>query len=263
MKDNGESGQHGREGGTAPAEFLSEFRLALSFLTILPVIDERPSSDEAVAASFAWFPLIGFAIGASLCAEDTLLAFLFGQTLRSVLIILSLTVLTGAVHLDGLADMADAFGAGRNRDRALEIMRDSRVGTFGAAAIFFDLALKVLALATIAGTHRRIALLIAIGFSRWAMTAVAKSLDYLRSDGAGSALLKSQSRWGTPSDWIYGFGGLFLGIYLGVLREVLITIVIVIAAAWFYRRWLGGLTGDLIGACGEIVEIAILIAMAR
>ena len=115
------------------------------------MIDQRPASDETVAASFAWFPIVGFLIGVALVGEDWLLAHFFAQVIRSVLIVISLTVVTGAVHLDGLADTADALGAGRDRERALDILRDSRVGTFGASAIFFDLTLKILALSTLAG----------------------------------------------------------------------------------------------------------------
>ncbi len=131
---------------------LTELRLAVSFLTIIPVIDQRRASEDAVTASFAWFPVVGCLIGIALAAEDWLLSYVFAQVIRSVLIIISLTVVTGAVHLDGLADTADALGAGRNRERALDILRDSRVGTFGASAIFFDLTLKILALSTLAGT---------------------------------------------------------------------------------------------------------------
>ena len=110
-----------------------------------------------------------------------------------MLIILSLTVVTGAVHLDGLADTADALGAGRDRERALDILRDSRVGTFGASAIFFDLTLKILALSTLAGHRRYAALIFAPMLARWAMVLVASGLPYLRASGAGSTLLSSKS----------------------------------------------------------------------
>src|SRR5882757_6367663 len=88
--------------------FLAELQLAFSFLTILPVIDRRRASDTTVAGSFAWFPLVGLILGASLCGVDWMLAFLLGQVMRSVIVILFLTIITGAVHLDGLADTADA-----------------------------------------------------------------------------------------------------------------------------------------------------------
>ena len=248
----------------APASGLfAELQLAFSFLTILPVIDTRPASEDTVAASFRWFPLVGFILGAALVGEDWLLAHVFAQVIRSVLIVLSLTAITGAVHLDGLADTADAFGAGRDRERALDILRDSRVGTFGASAIFFDLTLKVLALSTLAGSRRVAALLIAPMLARWAMLfLVATGLPYLRSSGAGSTLLSGESRkGGWPARIVTAFTFL-IAILFGGLVALAIAAVIVFAMRAFYRRWLGGVTGDLIGACGELVEIAVLVTMA-
>jgi len=248
----------------SPSGFLTQLRLAVSFLTILPVIDQRPASDDSVAASLAWFPIVGFVIGATLVTEDWILAHVFAQVIRSVLIIASLTVVTGAVHLDGLADTADALGAGRDRDRALEILRDSRVGTFGASAIFFDLALKILALSTMAGHHRYAALIVAPMLARWAMVLVSASLPYLRAAGSGSTLLS-----GRGLDVRAGIVAVFTLVVMAALAAprvialaVAVAIAIVLATHLFYRRWLGGLTGDLIGACGELVEIAVLVTMS-
>jgi adenosylcobinamide-GDP ribazoletransferase len=244
--------------------FFTELPLAISFLTILPVIDQRPASDDAVAASFAWFPIVGFLIGVMLVGEDWLLGHVFAQVIRSVIIVLSLTLVTGAVHLDGLADTADALGAGRDRERALDILHDSRVGTFGASAIFFDLTLKVLALSTLAGNRRYTALIFAPMLARWAMLAVASGLPYLRSHGSGSTLLSGKIlRARTAAVAIFT---LLVMLMLGELRPTVaatvIAIAIVLAMRLFYRRWLGGVTGDLIGACGELVEIAVLVTMA-
>ncbi len=252
---------------SAPAgSFLGELRLAVSFLTILPVIDRRRASDHAVAASFAWFPIVGFVLGAMLAAEDWLLAHVFAQVIRSVLIIVSLTVVTGAVHLDGLADTADALGAGRDRERALDILRDSRVGTFGASAIFFDLTLKILALSTLAGHRRYAALLLAPMLARWAMLLVASGLPYLRGSGSGSTLLSGENKNLVPRVAFVAIFTLVAMLMLGELRTIAlagaVAIAIVVAMRLFYRRWLGGVTGDLIGACGELVEIAVLVAMA-
>src|SRR5271169_3918502 len=250
---------------TPASGLFTELQLAFSFLTILPVIDTRPASEDAVAASFTWFPIVGFLLGAALVGEDWILAHVFAQVIRSVLIILSLTVVTGAIHLDGLADTADALGAGRDRARALDILRDSRVGTFGASAIFFDLTLKILALSTLAGTRRYAALIIAPTLARYAMLMVGLGLPYLRESGAGSALLNGQSL-----GWRRRVAVLFLIIASAMVLSPFptaavfaLTVAIAIAFAMhlFYRRWLGGVTGDLIGACGEIVEIAVLLAM--
>jgi len=247
--------------------FFTELRLAISFLTILPVIDQRPASEETVAASFAWFPIVGFLIGVALVGEDWLLAHVFAQVIRSVLIVISLTVITGAVHLDGLADTADALGAGRDRLRALDILRDSRVGTFGASAIFFDLTLKILALSTLAGTRRYAALIIAPTLARFAMVMVGVvGIPYLRESGAGTAFLNSQSL-----GWRRRLAVIFLIIDCAILLSpfrtvgalaVSVALLIAFLMHLFYRRWIGGVTGDLIGACGEVIEIAVLLTMS-
>jgi adenosylcobinamide-GDP ribazoletransferase len=245
----------------APAAgFLVELQLAFSFLTILPVIDQRRAAEATVSASFTWFPLVGLILGASLCGVDWMLAFALGQVMRSVIVVLFLTIITGAVHLDGLADTSDALGAGSDGNRALEIMRDSRLGTFGAVAVFFDLTLKILALSTLSGSRRYEALIVAPMLARLAMVAIPYAMNYLRQAGAGSVLL------GRPESLartiVVGMLAMLLGVLIGGFRIVLITFAVVLATRWFYRRWLGGVTGDLIGAGGELVEIAVLIAMA-
>jgi adenosylcobinamide-GDP ribazoletransferase len=242
--------------------FLAELRLAVSFLTIIPVIDQRRASKDAVAASFAWFPVVGCFIGVALAAEDWLLSYAFAQVIRSVLIVISLTIVTGGVHLDGLADTADALGAGRDRERALDILRDSRVGTFGASAIFFDLTLKILALSTLAGHHRYAALIVAPMLARGSMLSlVATGLPYLRSSGSGSTLLSDRKGGWARAFFVTVFTFL-IAILVGGPFAFAAAIAIFWAMRLFYGRWLGGVTGDLIGACGELVEIAVLVTMA-
>jgi adenosylcobinamide-GDP ribazoletransferase len=248
----------------APASgFFTELSLAVGFLTILPVINNRRASEEAVAASFEWFPIVGFMLGLALSGEDLILSYAFGLVMRSVLIVLSLVVITGALHLDGLADTADALGAGRNRERALEILQDSRIGTFGAIAIFFDLILKILALSTLSGPSRYFALILAPGLARYAMVLVSRRIDYLRSAGAGSMLLADNgASWPRRkfvfiSPLVFVVAAKFQG-----AKALLVAAAVVIAMRWFYKRWLGGVTGDLVGACGEIVEIAVLVGLS-
>jgi adenosylcobinamide-GDP ribazoletransferase len=240
---------------------LSQLRLAASFLTIVPV-GPGLADNATVAASFRWFPLIGFAIGAALAVEDSLLRMLFPAMLGSVVVILSLVILTGGVHLDALADTADALGAAGNRQRALEILRDSRIGTFGAAAVFLSLALKIFALGTLHGPDRVVALLVAPGLSRWSMVAVAAGLEYLRSEGgAGATLLQRDSSSLLVSSAVAATL-LLTTLSLRALLAAGVAIVLVFGARWFYQRWLGGVTGDLIGACGEVVETAVLLVFA-
>ncbi|MGH7905286.1 MAG: adenosylcobinamide-GDP ribazoletransferase, partial [Candidatus Binataceae bacterium] len=218
--------------------FVTELRLAVGFLTVFPVMPDC-SIPEQHAASFALFPLAGFAIGALLCIEEFLLAHVLGVALRSALIVLTLTIITGGLHLDALADTADALGAGRDRVRALQILRDSRIGAFGAAAIFFAIVLKIIALASAAEVNRYIMIFAAPGLSRWAMVAVCEGSDYLRANGAGTTLLRNRT------------GGSFVlasctaaiivaaimsrRLWCGAAAAAIITALM----RWFYRRWLG------------------------
>ena len=240
----------------------AQIRAAAGFLTILPVMPISPARDETVAASLKWFPAIGFALGAMICVIDFLLGRWFGSFIRSLLTIAIVTAITGAVHLDGLADTADALGAGRDRARALTILRDSRIGSFGAIALFFALALKIVTLASIAAPRRYVALYFALGLSRWAMIAVAQRLDYLRAEGAGSALLTSERNSPLPFATLITAVALLSVLSWRVIAAVLAALAIVFLLRAFYRRWLGGVTGDLIGACGELVELTVLLAMS-
>jgi adenosylcobinamide-GDP ribazoletransferase len=243
------------------AQWVLQVRLAISFLTILPIGPANAASAD-VAASFGWFPLVGFGIGLMLCAMDWLLAPLFGYALRAVLIVLILTALTGALHLDGLADTADALGAGRNRERALEILRDSRIGSFGAIALFFVIGLKIIAIANRGGAQRYAMLYMAPGLGRWAMVALASGLDYLRAEGAGAAMLSRDRRRNLRVATVTAVVALAPLMMLHALRACLIAVAVTLALRAFFRRWLGGVTGDLIGAAGELVETAVLIALA-
>jgi len=237
---------------------ITEVRLAASFLTILPVGIHSANIGD-VAASYGWFPLIGFMLGGVLASADYLLAAFMSVPVRSTLLIAGLTVITGAVHLDGLADTADALGAWRDPERALEILRDSRIGTFGAAAVFLVLALKVVALAS-AAHARPTALFLAPGIARWAMVALSYKLNYLREHGAGSALLGVQDQRNLRLASIISLVAL-LPAGGAAIRAIFPAIILVGIFRLFYARWLGGITGDLLGAGGEFVEAAVLVAV--
>ncbi len=235
-----------------------EARLAASFLTIVPMGVAGQAPNRCLTGSFAFFPLIGFLIGATLVIEDFVLTPVFKAPIRSVGLVLSLALLTGCVHLDGLADAADAFGARGDRQRALDVMRDSRVGVYGAVALFFVLIVKCAALTALDGWTRRVALYAAPGLSRWAMVATSEGLKYLRAEGAGGKLL-------APCPTRFARAGLMtLGALLPVICGPLLialgaVVLLALAAKAFYRRWLGGVTGDLLGAVCELSEALALV----
>jgi adenosylcobinamide-GDP ribazoletransferase len=247
--------------GVARAGIFLQLRLAISFLTLVPMpIDSANDSD--VAASMAWFPLIGLLMGIIFALEDRVLSFPLPHAIRSAIIVLSMAMLTGAVHLDGLADTADALGAGFDRVRALEILRDSRIGAFGAIALFFALALKLIAIETVFGRPRLAMLVVAPMLSRWAMVAVSYELDYLRSSGAGSAMLGRGRGRNLAIASLISIPTIFVFFMRKVIEAYVVAVITALVLRWCYRRWLGGITGDLIGACGEIVEVLAMIIIA-
>jgi len=250
------------EAGQAVRRAMLQMRLAAGFLTILPVMPAQAADADAVAGSLGWFPMVGLAMGAMLALEDRILGLIPNAALRSALVIVTLAIMTGAVHLDGLADTADALGAGRDRARALEILRDSRIGSFGAIALFFVLGIKILALAALAGRTRWLAILFAPALARWAMVAVSFRIDYLRAAGAGVPLLGSGGGRSLAIASAMLATAIAIAASLRPLTAWMVALVGVAMLRSFYARWLGGVTGDLIGAAGELVEALVLIAMA-
>ena len=256
MTPTGDSSAEPSRGGI----FL-QLRLALSFLTILPMrIDSASEAD--VAASMAWFPSVGLLMGIAFALEDRALSSLIPHAIRSAIVILSMTFLTGAVHLDGLADTADALGAGVDRARALEILRDSRIGTFGAIALFFALAFKLIAIETVFGRPRLAMLVLAPMLGRWAMVAVSHNVEYLRTSGAGSAMLGRDGSRNPAIASIVPLAAMIAFFSRKAIEAYVFAVIAVFILRWFYRRWLGGVTGDLIGACGEMVEVLAMIILA-
>lgn len=244
------------------AAYITRLQLAASFLTIIPLGPSAAASEHDVAASFGLFPLVGFIIGAALALEDWLLAALFGTAIRSGLIVMTLVIVTGALHLDALGDTADALAAGGDRERAMRILRDSSAGVFGLIALVFWLGFEWTALAGMNGRARLAAIYLAPGLGRWAMVAVAAGLDYLREAGAGS-FLKPQWSWlNLRIASAIAIIGLIPVFSSHARAAAAAAILVAVAARWFYRRWLGGITGDLIGAAGAIAELAVMLAMA-
>ncbi len=144
-------------------------------------------------------------------------------------------------------------------------MRDSRIGSFGATAIIFLLLLETAALARIGegGVARSlIALWLAPGLARWAMVAVSWRLDYLRTEGAGATLLAADGTDNFVFASLIAAVGIIPVFSIHVLTACLVAAGLVAILRVTYRRWVGGITGDLIGAAGELVELAVLLVLA-
>ncbi|MFQ5896126.1 MAG: adenosylcobinamide-GDP ribazoletransferase, partial [Nitrospinota bacterium] len=214
-----------------------------------------------LAWSVGWFPLVGFFLGGLLAGGDLLLAPWLPPLARSALVVVALAVLTGGLHLDGLADMVDALAGGRGVEERLQILRDSRTGALGAAAVAASLLLKTAALAELPGELRWRALWAVPALSRWVAALLCGWAPLARGrEGLGAAFAEGV-RWPQLflATALCGLGGAWL------LGWALVALMVALAlAAGLYRslliRTLGGATGDAYGAATEAAEVALLLA---
>ncbi|PIE73736.1 MAG: adenosylcobinamide-GDP ribazoletransferase [Deltaproteobacteria bacterium] len=231
---------------------------AMAFLTTLPIT----GAGSVNHAMLPWFPVVGLFIGLFWAGCDALFALFFPLPVRAVLDLLVLILITGGLHLDGLADAADGIMAHRGRERALEIMRDSRLGTWGAIALFSILMLNLAALSTlVTQDHAWRFFLLAPAYGRLAMLFGLRALPYGRPEGGMASHLFGHTNV-TPY-WTVALALISLAVYPASLA---IVSNLLAAAAMFgiiriYRTTLGCITGDMIGALGEITQMAFFIAL--
>ncbi|HVZ72223.1 MAG TPA: adenosylcobinamide-GDP ribazoletransferase [Polyangia bacterium] len=231
---------------------------AFAFLTRLPV-GGGTLRDEDLGRSVAYFPLVGLVLGLVLTGLASLLGDALPAHMTAVVLVALLAALTGGLHLDGLADVFDALGGGRgDRRRMLEIMRDSRIGAHGAAALCLLLIAKVFAVARAVELHDLLALLLFPALARWAVTPAIVLHPYAREEGLGRAFhgearLPQVLTATALAAIAVGLLGLrFLIPAAGALAAAM-------ALAWWLRWRLGGLTGDVYGAAIEVAELVGLV----
>jgi adenosylcobinamide-GDP ribazoletransferase len=236
--------------------------LAVRFLTIVPVPGREERGPGALGRAAWYFPAVGLGLGACLVAADHLFAFVFPPLLGSVLLISLWKVLTGGIHLDGLADVLDGL-AGLDAERRVAIMRDSQIGVFGAAGLVLCLLIATAALDALpAGRHSGV-LLLAPAVGRLAPILIGPLLPAATpGQGAGASFLEGLSPWAAPvcvaGIWILAtlllgsWGGLVLSLALGS---------VLLWAVWLASRF-GGITGDALGSSVELGELATLVAAA-
>lgn len=241
--------------------------LALQFVTRLPLPADAGYTPDRMRRATRYFPLCGALIGALLGLVFAAAAAVFPPAVAAVLTLAAGVRLTGALHEDGLADMADGLGGGLTRERALEIMRDSRIGSYGAVTLMLALVLKLAALAGLgaaAGGWAALGALVAAhGLSRLASVLVMVRLPYARDEGKAAFAAAGPGRDGMAIAWATG-GALMLGLWIGAgLAAALTVLALTVAATLFMARMmmrrLGGHTGDGLGAVQQVAEIAVLL----
>jgi len=208
-----------------------------------------------------YFPLVGLLLALLLWSLVLLLAPLVPQLVLAALLVAALVILTGGLHLDGLMDSCDGLFGGSTRERKLEIMRDSRVGSFGVLGAICILLLKFALFASLRVHALPLALLIALPSSRWAMVLALRVFPGARPTGLGAAFHQAVTTErlllaGTIALAIVLFTGQFIGLIVWLAGTVTTLIL-----GLLITRSLGGLTGDSYGAIEELAEVVALLVL--
>lgn len=242
---------------------LAEIALAGEFLTRLPLGGMRAYSPERMARAPHWFALVGLGLGVLAALLLAALAQVLPVLVAIVLVLTATTLTTGALHEDGLADTLDGLGGGRSPERALDIMRDSRIGSYGTLALGAAAGLQGTALVSQPIMQAMGALILAHTLSRALMTLALARDPYLRAQGTGSGLTAPLGRAGSIRIGVAVGAALLIAGTLMPLGAVLTASALGLLAAAFWRAWvlrrLGGQTGDTLGGMQVATATAILI----
>ncbi len=237
-----------------------DFRLATSFLTILPIGRDIQATPEQLGRSMGLFPAVGLLLGLGLCVANWLLEGLLPRAVLDCLLVLLLIAATGALHLDGVADLIDGLAGSQDRERSLEIMKDSRVGAVGAVGLIMLLLLKYLSLYHVPLEFKNAALIFMPTAGRWIQLCLACYSPYVRAEGGtGSDFVENV---GQP-EFLRGSVTLILAALIlfwskGIFLVFLLGIATMLILRYFESR-LGGITGDVLGAVTEMVEVLVLL----
>jgi adenosylcobinamide-GDP ribazoletransferase len=231
--------------------------LAFSFLTILPArLKTAPEAGDLGRAGI-WYPLVGLVIGGIVVLAHLAGSLVFPPILSAALALVVWEILTGGLHLDGLADCCDGLFNASSPERRLEIMRDPRLGTFGGAGLFLHLLLKFLAILSLPPGTGLWAIPLAAAASRW-LILLAGSQPMARPGGLGADFSLGLER---KSFFLAAILPLVLMVAAGWLGLLSVTAAVLVTLTVFQlsRRRLGGLTGDVIGLIVELAELTMLL----
>ncbi|MFH1156153.1 MAG: adenosylcobinamide-GDP ribazoletransferase [Pseudomonadota bacterium] len=240
--------------------FWNNFRSAVLFITVLPAGRDAVFSPLGM---IRYFPLVGILLGALLCLADSLVSRLYPTPVSALVCTILLVILTGAFHLDGLGDTADGIFSHRSRERALEIMKDSRIGMMGLVAVVCVLSLKTAGLYAMKNSLSGFGLLVAMigipSLARSGMLFGIRYLDYGRNSAGTGYDLFSQRL--PIKDFIWISVPVLMAACLG-FRGVVILCgfgVLVFLILGFYKIKMGCITGDMLGAMVEVTEAALFL----
>jgi adenosylcobinamide-GDP ribazoletransferase len=235
-------------------------RRALGFLTVYPLRASDTWTPEALGNSMVYYPLVGLFIGLALWILYLLLHTLFPTSIANVMLLGGLALMTGGLHLDGLADTIDGLSGGYSREDTLQIFKDPHIGTMAVVGVVLILLLKYACLNVLPDEAMLPSLVLMVTLSRSSMVQLACFSPYARPNGGlGEPFVR-----GIKQDHLYAAMLLTAGIALlfSGMRGVMIWLLVSLATLGYqiyFRRRLSGITGDVLGATNEVNEVLVLL----
>jgi adenosylcobinamide-GDP ribazoletransferase len=236
---------------------LEDIATAFQFLTRLPLarLTYKP---DALLRAMKFFPLVGLAVGAGDAAIYRLLSSHLPAAMVALLIVLFSTLVTGGLHEDGLADSADAFGGGWSREQTLEIMKDSRIGSFGALAIVFSVTGRIVLLTYLPLASFVQYVISADVLCRWTMLPLGLALPAARENGSQGARIAGRiSGVSLAVGTLFSFGVVGYLLRQSMIVPVTAASIVTLLSGLYCRHRIGGITGDCFGATSQLTLAAV------
>lgn len=245
----------------------SDFLSAMQFLTRIPM-PSRPYDADSLARSVKFFPLVGLIIGGSAALLHLLLAPHLPRLAAAFAVVVYLVLVTGALHEDGLADVADGFGGGTTREKILLILRDSRIGSYGGLALAFSLIGRIILIASVPSTWMPYYLIAANVLCRWTVLPLSYFLFPARPqatsevEGQGARIARQTSTPALIGGTILSFAVAAVFLRSSTVAPILSVVVLTWLTGTYYKRRIGGVTGDCFGATIQLAEIGVYVCGA-
>jgi len=230
-------------------------------LTILPVGRGSATPPAGLGRAAMWFPVVGAGIGLLLMAANHWLSRTFPPLLAALLTVTMWKIITGGLHLDGLADCLDGLG-GRTPEHRRAIMSDSRIGSFGAIGLILFLLLEIVALSGMDAHARWRALLAAPAIGRAMPPLLARLFPVARGEGQGASFAREVRRRGAAAALLVAVVVALLAFGASGLVALVLALAVALLAARFLVARVGGITGDILGAVVELAELTVLLTVA-
>ena len=239
---------------------------AIMFLTRLPVGRFASGDPDVLSQSSRYFPLVGLIVGGLLCFAYLIFAYVFPASVAIALLLLFSVLLTGAFHEDGLADVADSAGA-FSLEKKLDIMRDSRVGTYGALALILLVLIKFVSLESLASADSRAllaAILSAYVLSRWSSVYLMARVPYARAEADNKVVTEGVNSRRLIEATIIAALCLIVPSWLvgaGIFITLPFVFFLCLLAGSYFMSSFDGITGDCLGAFNQVVEVSVVLAL--